>query len=191
MKQCYLSRIEWHRQAAEDAPRQAPKFDTTSDEETLESCEMRWASGELEPDQFVEWLKGENTSGFARQRFAREEITRWLSTIGIPSCYHFSGVENVLSTAPDKDLGTTERNTLLKIIIGMAIQGYKYKPKETTSTKVKEIVDDIETVGLKVSDDTVRKVLKQAASLLSVSVSTNKPNSVHVDPNSGTSETNP
>ena len=63
----------------------------------------------------------------------------------------------------DKLLTTTERNTLLKLVIGMAVKGYNYDPRATKSTTPKEIVDDLAGLGITITDDTVRKYLKQAA----------------------------
>jgi hypothetical protein len=64
----------------------------------------------------------------------------------------------------DKPLSTTERNTLLKLVIGMAVKGYRYDPAATKSTAPKEIADDLVELGITVTDDTVRKYLKEAAS---------------------------
>ena len=63
----------------------------------------------------------------------------------------------------DKLLMTTERNTLLKLVFGMAIKGYSYDPAAAKSAKPKEIVDDLAELGITITDDTVRKYLKQAA----------------------------
>lgn len=63
----------------------------------------------------------------------------------------------------EKPLGTRERDTLLKLVIGMAQGGYGYDPNQAKSTAIKEIVDDLESRGIGVSDDTVRKFLKEAA----------------------------
>lgn len=63
----------------------------------------------------------------------------------------------------EKPLGTTERNTLLKLVIGLAVRGYGYDPKANKSSIPKEIADDLFERGITVSDDTVRKYLKEAA----------------------------
>ncbi|MFN4266001.1 MAG: hypothetical protein ACK4F8_09690 [Aquabacterium sp.] len=64
---------------------------------------------------------------------------------------------------PDKTLSTTERNTLLKLVIGMAVKCYVYDPKASKSTTPKEIADDLAGLGISITDDTVRKYLKEAA----------------------------
>ncbi len=62
----------------------------------------------------------------------------------------------------EKSLATTERNTLLKLVIGMAIKGYKYQPDATRGTVPAEIASDLAELGIPVTDDTVRKWLKEA-----------------------------
>lgn len=60
-------------------------------------------------------------------------------------------------------LNTNERGTLLKLVIGMAIKGYSHDPAASKSTAPKEIADDLAALGMTITDDTVRKYLKQAA----------------------------
>ena len=67
------------------------------------------------------------------------------------------------SEKPPKPLGTRERETMLRIIIGMAVKGYSHDPKAARSTAPKEIADDLTALGIGVTDDTVRKYLKEAA----------------------------
>lgn len=75
---------------------------------------------------------------------------------------------NELAAAKSSDgqLSTRERETLLKLIIGMAMKGYAYDPVSSRSATPREISDDLAAHGLAVSDDTVRKWLKVAAELL-------------------------
>lgn len=61
------------------------------------------------------------------------------------------------------DVSTRERSTLLKLVIGMAMEGYKYSPEAARSGAVTEIAGDLAKHGLDVSDDTVRKYLHEAA----------------------------
>lgn len=66
----------------------------------------------------------------------------------------------------EKPLGTRERESLLKLVIGMAIKGYGYDPRESRSLKVKEIADDLLIQGIPLEADTVRKYLHEAKDLL-------------------------
>ena len=66
---------------------------------------------------------------------------------------------------PEK-LGTRERETLLKMIIGMAIRGYSYNPLDKKNDAVKDIQEDLSTYGIELSDDTIRNKLKEASDLI-------------------------
>lgn len=59
-----------------------------------------------------------------------------------------------------------EKNTLLKLVAGMAIRGYKFDPKASRSSVPREIADDVRSLGLEINDDTVRKWLHQASDLV-------------------------
>ena len=65
-----------------------------------------------------------------------------------------------------KPLHTTEKRNLLKIIIGMAIDGYGYDPKARKSPIPKELEGILDRLGISVSDDTIRARLKEAATHL-------------------------
>jgi hypothetical protein len=71
-----------------------------------------------------------------------------------------------VNESPEKSLGTRERDTLLKIVIGMAREGYKYDPKSSRSNIPQEIADDLAKHGIPLDVDTVRKWLRQAAEFL-------------------------
>lgn len=59
-------------------------------------------------------------------------------------------------------LGTRERETMLKIIIGMAIDGYGYQPNAARSPIPGQLSGLLLTHGIEVSDDTIRKYLNEA-----------------------------
>jgi hypothetical protein len=63
----------------------------------------------------------------------------------------------------ENPLATIEHNSLLKLVIGMAIKGYAHDPAASKSTSPKEIADDLAQLGISITDDTVRKHLKKAA----------------------------
>ena len=71
-----------------------------------------------------------------------------------------------LQSTKEKPLGTKERQSALKLIIGLAIGGYGYDPSERRSSKVSDINDDLARHGLSLDPDTVRKWLRQAAEVL-------------------------
>ncbi|HEV7928814.1 MAG TPA: hypothetical protein VGP12_01640 [Nitrosospira sp.] len=67
------------------------------------------------------------------------------------------------NSALDESLKDSERNSLLKLVIAMAIGGYRYDPVAPQNNTVSEITKDLEELGISLSDDTVRKYLIQAA----------------------------
>ena len=69
-------------------------------------------------------------------------------------------------TATEKPLQTREKETLLKIIIGMAIEQYGYDPKATKNKAISDIVADLAEHDLSIDADTIRKKLKEATELL-------------------------
>lgn len=137
-----------------------------------------WPSGRINVDP----------SAFDRQTFKRKDIVVWLEHKRFYGARYFllelstadSGDADVNKSVLDEieslraenvrlqanDLGTRERETLLKIIIGMAVEGYRYDPNAKRNIAVSEIVKDLEALGVAVSDDTVRKYLKSASQLL-------------------------
>jgi len=71
-----------------------------------------------------------------------------------------------LASASDKPLGVRERESLLKLVIGMAVEGYRYDARIERSPHVAEIASDLENAGVSLDVDTVRKWLRAAAELL-------------------------
>lgn len=74
--------------------------------------------------------------------------------------------ESTLNAKPNHDISSRERTTLLKLIIGMARDGYGYDPAATRSPFPKELEGILDRLGIPVSDDTIRKWLKEAADML-------------------------
>jgi hypothetical protein len=64
------------------------------------------------------------------------------------------------------EISTRERDSLLKLVIGMAVEGYRYDPAQKRSSAVPDIVADLERAGVPLDADTVRKWLRQATELL-------------------------
>lgn len=63
-------------------------------------------------------------------------------------------------------IGARERDSLLKLIIGMAVGGYGYDPTASRSPIPAQIMSDLHKLALSLNDDTIRKYLKEAAELL-------------------------
>lgn len=130
-------------------------------EELLQSIGVDQALLHFDPDDsenLARWLASDECSGFSIQRFTRTEITRWLNACGLKSIYGF------YRDGPkvEKSLHPTERATILKIIIAMAIDGYGYKVADNKSPFPGELVKAIAKLGMSVTDDTIRKYLHEA-----------------------------
>jgi hypothetical protein len=136
----------------------------SSKDEMLYSIDVEERLSHFDPDDAdnrSKWLASDEHSGFASQRFTRTEVARWLTACGIQSVYKFIGGQST-----DESLSTKERNTLLKIIVGMAIKGYAYDPASAKNDAPKEIESDIAKLGMSVTDDTIRKYLKEAVEMI-------------------------
>ena len=120
--------------------------------------------------EFISWLNSSN-SDFSEQRFTRKDIQHWLDINKFPSKYQFEkqaiSVTDFVTAKVDatieKQLGTSEKNQLLKMILGMAIDSYRYDPVAKKNEATKQIVDDLAKLGISIDADTVRKYLKEAA----------------------------
>jgi hypothetical protein len=66
-------------------------------------------------------------------------------------------------TPAEKPLGSRERDSLLKLVIGMAVAGYKFDPEAAKNQATAEIASDLERLGMSMHSDTVRKWLGEAA----------------------------
>ena len=62
----------------------------------------------------------------------------------------------------EKPLSTTERNSLLRLVIGMAIGAYSYSPSSKKSFAPTEICNDLELLGISMTRETVGKYLREA-----------------------------
>jgi hypothetical protein len=77
-----------------------------------------------------------------------------------------TATETTKQTCAVREISTRERDSLLKMVIGMAVKGYGYNPLVKRSEQVTEIASDLEKVGVPLDADTVRKWLKAGAELL-------------------------
>lgn len=66
----------------------------------------------------------------------------------------------------EKRLSPQERETLLKLIAAMSCEQYNFDPDAVRNSATSSIRDDIETVGLSMDNNTIRKWLKEAAVLV-------------------------
>lgn len=108
------------------------------------------------------------------------ELERFEAEHGIDSDLKAKTPEKITSSSAviGEKLHPKERETLLKIVIAMAIGGYAYNPAAKKSSTPADIKEDVEKLGLTIDDDTVRKWLQKAADYLrNETGTTEKPNS--------------
>lgn len=79
---------------------------------------------------------------------------------------HTSSEGSAIKKTPNQSLQTRERNNLLKLVIGMAVGWYGYDPLSAKNRQTKQIADDLEKLGLSLSEDTIRKYLAEGKELL-------------------------
>ena len=114
----------------------------------------------------------ENTSFVAKMREEQETLTQKsarkveLETKNAELSARIADLESAKSHEPEKPLGPRERDSLLKLVLGMAIRGYGYDPKAGRSGTAREIASDLQVSGLALDDDTIRKYLTEAKELL-------------------------
>jgi hypothetical protein len=65
----------------------------------------------------------------------------------------------------EKPLNHKERQSLLTMLIAMAVDYYGYAPSQNKSPTTSDIVQAVEKLGLSIDADTVRKWLKEAAEI--------------------------
>jgi hypothetical protein len=89
---------------------------------------------------------------------------------------------------PDgESLTTATRNSMLKLIIGMAIMGYRYDPRLDRNSATGDIRGDLEKLGLGLKNETIGKYLKIGTKLLSkdaLAFAQSKPKSTRRKPKS-------
>lgn len=99
-------------------------------------------------------------------RFPRANVISWLMATGLKSRYRFDAhppLADAGAPVVESELKTAERNSLLKLVWGMATQGYKFDPGADRSQVPKEIAGDCAAAGVPIDADTVRKYLREAS----------------------------
>jgi hypothetical protein len=96
----------------------------------------------------------------------REQIDRLLGRISELEARLDTTSAPAPPVSAEKSLGTRERDSLLKLVIGMALGGYGYDPTAARSAQPATIASDLAVNGVPLDVDTVRKWLRAAAQLL-------------------------
>lgn len=75
-------------------------------------------------------------------------------------------IDALQSETREQDLGSRERVSMLKLVIGMAMKGYIYNPTAARNPATSEIAGDLSELGISLDEDTIRKYLVEARELL-------------------------
>jgi hypothetical protein len=171
--------LQWSRRMAVDFPSELAIWVETVGEQILD-----WKTLYLEMKTLAEDARRKTDAAQAAQlaslrehsdyldqlREQRREVEIQRDALIEAKDKRISALSEMLSSRDAKvlrvELGTRERDTLLRMIIGLAVKGYGYDPKAARSTIVPDIVSDLELAGVPVGDDTVRKYLREAAEYL-------------------------
>jgi len=70
------------------------------------------------------------------------------------------------SEKTEKSFAQAERDSMLKLVVGMAVAGYKYDPNLKKNSAVADIEADLAKLGLPLTDDTIRKYIKEGIEYL-------------------------
>lgn len=116
----------------------------------------------IEPLRFLDWA---NRNGIAMPVDLQERV-KVASGPHQPEASASAQSAESKARPEGKTLQTRERDTLLKLVIGMAVTKYKFDPQATRSTAISEIVDDLASSGITLDPKTVRKWLSEATDLL-------------------------
>jgi len=66
----------------------------------------------------------------------------------------------------DRAVPEKRRNSERKLLIGMAMRGYNYDPKASRQNAVSDIHADLSLLGIKIDEQTIRSILKDAVQVL-------------------------
>jgi hypothetical protein len=128
---------------------------------------MEWAKAQL--DETLEFAKRKQSDAFeiGRRAVAERdaEIARLKEDLGAAleqQNNDTSETERALSPNP----GPRERESMLRLIIGMAVRGYSFDPAAARNSAVKDIAGDLQFLGIGLDEDTVRKYLSEGRELL-------------------------
>lgn len=97
-----------------------------------------------------------------------EQFLEWAKTLPLylPGVSMIDRIPQIKPSADEKALHTKERETLLKMIIGLAVDGYGFDPTAARSPVPKEISDALAARGIPLDVDTIRKWLREGAEFL-------------------------
>lgn len=127
----------------------------------------------LKPYEFLDWAASVNLEYHLDWKHAVERSAATVS--GVPQSTGPELIARPDTAGPpigetglrdNDELKTREKGTLLKLVIGIAVEQYGYDQDVSRGEAVKNIASDLERVGLSLDRKTIRKWLTEAAELL-------------------------
>ena len=106
--------------------------------------------------------------GFGTDHFDSVEINIAVEEVARFEAEHFTQAPEITTgpAVPPPDLKPKDRNSLLTMVIAMAVKMYGYDAEAGRSTTPAEVAKDAAALGLSIDTKTVRKWLYEAAALL-------------------------
>lgn len=106
----------------------------------------------------------------SRSMVGLAQFAQWALSLGwkVPGEFADLGLRSIETRLRDKSdeerpLTGKGRATALKLILGLAINGYRYNPEAPRSPIPSEIAGDLQQLGISLTDETVREWLRMAA----------------------------
>jgi len=136
----------------------------------------------VKPDRFLSWLKqnnigyppeleaslGTRTDGVDRSDEPDEGLKAKINALKQENDALQLRITELEEELRDNPPGsTTARNSLLKIVLGIAMARYGHNPRASRTGTAIAIQRDLDTVGIDLSDDTIRHWLQEAGNEVS------------------------
>lgn len=118
--------------------------------------------------QIVDWkmLYDEHKAGWQQIIAEKQSMIDRLAEACAFLREQVAAIPPVLAQAAEKPFRARERDSLLKLVIGMAVDAYGHDPKAPRSPTAQELADHLARLGIPLEADTVRKYLKEGAELM-------------------------
>ena len=104
--------------------------------------------------------------GLMPEQITPESLVRWAAQTGIEVPDELQELATYTNTENKDGLSETERTSLLKMILGMAVSKYRYQGDASRNTATGDnrgsIASDLEKRGIALDPDTIRRYLKEA-----------------------------
>jgi len=122
----------------------------------------------LEQQTLEEWLETQDQIDHLRNTH-EAEVMSLRESLARAESQNTVLVEQINANPPepskDGGLATIERKSLLTIVIAAAVGGFGYDPQGKQNKTTGEIASEAQQLGLKMTDETVLKYLRQASTL--------------------------